>query len=339
MPAEHAEKSDEKTFRVHPRIPWPTLIAGRGKFFYDVVDNIALKIKTTIQTILNEAQNSLQNAGIEQPELAAGMLIGSALNCRRLELYLRLDEKLTPAQIETIREGTRRLAGHEPIQYVLGQADFMGHIFKCDPRALIPRPETEELVELIIGHEPLRRLEYPAIIDIGTGSGCIIVSLALHEKKGRYWAVDISADTIALAEENARAHGVLRSIKFITADLAGEAIPSGMDAVVANPPYVRTADFNRLEKNVRLWEPRPALDGGEDGLQVIRPLIGRAFQILKPNRYLFLEIGADQWQSVKKLLKETGFSQIALRPDCSGRERFVTAVKPAQTGFAPQAVK
>lgn len=286
-----------------------------------------MEIKSTLREILNKAENHLQRAGIEQPELAAGMLICSTLNCPRLELYLRLNEKLTSAQIEAIREGTRRLGRHEPIQYVLGRTDFMGHVFKCDHRAQVPRPETEELVNLIIGHEPLWQIEHPSIIDIGTGSGCIIVSLALHKKKGKYWAVDISADAIALAEENARAHGVSHLIKFITTDLTDDAIPSGMDAVVANPPYVRAADFHRLEKNVRLWEPRLALDGGEDGLQVLRPLIKKAHEVLKPDRFLFLEIGFDQWVKVQQLLAETGFRKSLLRRDQAGQNRMVIAVK------------
>lgn len=281
----------------------------------------------TIQNCLKAAVQYLGNAGVEQPELAAGILIASRLNCPRLELYSRLNENLTPAQIETIRAGTRRMGKHEPIQYVLGRTDFMGHIFKCDPRALVPRPETEELVSLIAGYEPLWRLETPSIIDIGTGSGCIIVSLALRRKKGKYLAVDVSADAIALAGENARAHGVSRAIKFITADLADKAIPSGMDAVVANPPYVRTADFLRLEKNVRLWEPRRALDGGKDGRQVIRPLVKKAHEILKPGRFLFLEIGFDQWPAVRQLLAKTGFRQSFLRRDRAGQNRLVTAIK------------
>ncbi|MDO9543129.1 MAG: peptide chain release factor N(5)-glutamine methyltransferase [Kiritimatiellia bacterium] len=276
---------------------------------------------------MNEATSRLQRAGLERPELAAEMLVASTLNCPRLELYLRLSEKLTSAHVAAIEKSTRRLGKHEPIQYVLGWTDFMGHILKCDSRALIPRPETEELADWIIKYEPLWKIECPAIIDIGTGNGCIIVSLALHNKKGKYWAVDISADAIALAEKNARSHGVLRSIKFITTDFAGKAMPPGLDAVVANPPYVRTADCRKLADNVRLWEPRAALDGGEDGLQVIRPLIKKAYEILKPNRFLFLEIGFDQWIKIQQLLAKTGFRQSFLRRDRAGQDRLVMAIK------------
>lgn len=286
-----------------------------------------MEIKSTLRRILDKATSRLQSAGLEQPELAAEILVASALNCPRLELYLRLSEKLTSAQVAAIEKGTRRLKKHEPIQYVLGRTDFMGHILKCDSRALIPRPETEELADWIIKYEPLWKIKRPSIIDIGAGNGCIIISLALHNKKGKYWAVDISADTIALAEKNARSHGVSRSIKFITTDFAGKAMPSGLDAVVANPPYVRTADFRRLEKNIRLWEPRAALDGGKDGLQVIRPLVKKAYEILKPNRFLFLEIGFDQWIKVQQLLATAGFRQSFIRRDQAGQDRLVMAIK------------
>jgi release factor glutamine methyltransferase len=286
-------------------------------------------IKASVGSVIHKAGRHLKNAGIDQPELAAEILIASVLNCPRLELYIRLNEILTSAQVVTIEDGTRRLGKHEPIGYVLGRADFMGHFFKCDRRALIPRPETEELVEFVIGYEPLWQFERPSIIDIGTGSGCIIISLALHKKKGNFHAIDVSADAIELAKENARTNNVAGVIKFLSADFAGGEIPSGMDAVVANPPYVRTADFLKLEKNVRLWEPRLALDGGEDGLQFIRPLVRKAYKILKPDRFLFLEIGFDQWPAVQKLLVETGFRHGSAHHDLAGQNRLVMAVKEA----------
>jgi release factor glutamine methyltransferase len=291
-----------------------------------------LKMNSTVLAILNESKNRLQAAGVDRPELAAEILAADAFNCPRLELALRLHEKLASARAVAIEQGIRRLEKHEPIQYVLGKTDFMGHVLKCDRRALIPRPETEELVESILGFEPLWQADAPAIIDIGTGNGCIIITLALRKKNGKYIALDSSAGAIALAEENARRHGVAHAIKFITADLAGWRAPRGLDAVAANPPYVRTADFHDLEKNVRLWEPRAALDGGADGLRVIRPLVKKSYEILKPGGFLFMEIGFDQWPQVRQLLAASGFSRSAARPDCSGHDRLITAVKPAQTG-------
>jgi release factor glutamine methyltransferase len=285
------------------------------------------KTALTVDKAIRRTIKHLQSTGIGEPELAAQILAASRLNCPRLELFTRLNDKLTATQFAAIEEGCRRIAAHEPIQYVIGYTDFMGHSFKCDSRCLIPRPETEELVELIIGHEPLWQIEAPAVIDIGTGNGCIIISLALSRKCGNFMATDVSSDALALAEENARVNNVSHLIKFACADLAGADIPPGMDAVVSNPPYVRTAEFDKLDKNIRLWEPRLALDGGDDGLQVIGRIIRKAYEILKPDRFLFMEIGFDQWPAVQNMLAETGFHRSTVRLDCSGHNRLVMAVK------------
>ena len=280
-----------------------------------------------MQSVLSEAEDRLKRAGIEEPALTAGILVSSIIACPRLELALRAEEKLSAAQIDKIRRGVLRLEKHEPIQYVLGTMSFMGYAFKCDRRALIPRPETEELVQLAADFKPLWQIDSPKIADIGTGTGCIAVSLALLRPKGRFWAVDVSPDAIELAKENARLHGLLDSITFLTADLNSAALPSEMDAVVANPPYVCTADYCRLEKHIRLWEPRCALDGGSNGLETIRPLVKKAFQILKPKRWLFMEIGFNQWPEVERLLVKTGFRQCTLKRDHSGHARMVVAEK------------
>jgi len=281
----------------------------------------------TVRKAIRRTAKNLQSAGIDDPELTAQIMIASKLNYPRLELYTRLDEKLTATQFAVIEEGSRRIAAHEPIQYVLGHTDFMGYTFKCDSRSLIPRPETEELVEFMIGHEPFWQIDAPSVIDIGTGSGCIIISLALRKKSGNFMAIDVSAEAIALAKENAQANNAASLIKFSTADFTGLQMPSGIDAVVSNPPYVRTSELEKLDKNIRHWEPQLALDGGKDGLRVIRPLIKKAYEILKPDRFLFMEIGFDQWPSVQNMLAETGFQRASVRLDCSGHNRLVMAVK------------
>lgn len=282
---------------------------------------------TGIRTKLNETTGKLRQAGIEHPDLSAAILIAAVVKCPRLELYLRFDEGLAPEQSLRINELAQRLAAHEPIQYVLGQTGFMGRPFKCDARALIPRPETEELVEWISGYEPLWKLDYPSVIDIGTGNGCIIISMALEKEKGKFRAADISGAALELARENARLHKVEHLITFIHSDSAGNAIPGDIDAVISNPPYVRSADYQQLPEHIRAWEPRSALDGGEDGLQVIVPLARKAFEILKPGRFLFMEIGSDQWLSVHDILIKTGFRSVQKRRDHAGHDRMVMAVK------------
>ena len=190
----------------------------------------------TVKQLLNKTEQHLRAAGIDEPKLSSEIIIAAAMGCPRLELYLRFEETLSTRQLKIIRNGVRRLVAGVPIQYLLGSAEFMGHTFKCDSRALIPRPETEQLVELILNHKPLWRIDSPKIIDIGTGTGCIAVSLALLKQKWKFWVIDASVEAIELAKENARLHGVYNSITFITADFNSLALPSEMDAVVANPP-------------------------------------------------------------------------------------------------------
>ena len=238
-----------------------------------------------------------------------------------------MDRQANRAEAAAIVAGICRLARREPIQYVLGSAEFMGRAFKCDPRALIPRPETEELVELVLRCERLWRLARPIIADLGTGTGCIAISLALSRPRAEYLATDVSAAALNLARANALAHGCARRIKFARADVARRPLPAGLDAVIANPPYVRSADYRRLPEHIRLHEPRAALNGGRDGLATIRPLVKNAFHALKPGRFLFLEIGFDQWPKVQQLLRKAGFARSWVRADLSGRNRMVTALK------------
>lgn len=285
------------------------------------------RIKASVGAVIQKAEDRLRAAGVDEPRLVSETIVAAAMGCPRLELFTRFNERLAPGRLAGLDKKIRRLEKHEPLQYVLGGTEFMGRKFKCDSRALIPRPETEELVELAINHEPLWRLERPAIIDIGTGTGCIVVSLALSRQNAKYFAADISAGAIDLARQNARLHKCLSAIKFMKLDLAGAQMPVGLDAVIANPPYVRRADFSRLDRNVRLWEPRLALDGGADGLRVIRPLVKKAFQILKPGRWLFMEIGAGQWPAVEGLILSAGFRQCAVRRDQAGHARMAIAVK------------
>ncbi|MFA7158671.1 MAG: peptide chain release factor N(5)-glutamine methyltransferase [Kiritimatiellia bacterium] len=281
----------------------------------------------SVRKAIRRAIHQLQGAGVQEPELNAQLLASSGLGCPRLELFTRMDEKLSATQFAAIEEGTRRLADHEPIQYVLGRAEFMGRVFKCDRRALIPRPETEELVEFVAGHELFKQAEAPRVIDAGTGCGCIAISLALIKKKGDFLALDVSAGAAALAGENALSNGAAELVRVMTADFAAADIPPGLDAVVTNPPYVRTDEFGKLDRNIRLWEPRIALDGGDDGLRLIEPFAKKAHALLKPDGLLFMEIGNNQWPLVQALLAETGFRRTAVRLDCAGHNRLVLAVK------------
>jgi release factor glutamine methyltransferase len=280
----------------------------------------------TIAEVLTAAGEYLAGKGVDDARLAIELLVARLLNCRRLELPLRAQAVLPENLLAALRRGVRRVAGGEPVQYVLGQWDFMGRTFKVDRRALIPRPDTECLVAAVLACAPLWAQSRPAIVDIGTGSGCIAISLALARPDGLYIGLDVSGDALALARENAAALGVADRIAFTGAELCDTVEPEMLDAVVSNPPYVRTADFEKLPVHIRCHEPRLALDGGPDGLSVIEGIVQDAAIALKNGGRLFLEIGWDQAAAVKALFAQAGFDGVHVGPDLAGRDRVVAGV-------------
>ena len=270
----------------------------------------------------------LRASGVDEARLKAEHLVAHRLGCRRLELALRISEELTPADVMGLEADARRLADGEPLQYVVGQVIFMGHELNVDYRALIPRPETEELVELVLGCEPLWTRVQPIIVDVGTGSGCIAIALAMAWPHARLFATDISAEALSLARENAQRCGVAERIRFFRADLLAGMEESSADVVVANLPYVKSADWTQLPREVRDYEPRDALDGGRNGLVVISRLVSEAIGVLKSSGWLFLEVGEDQSGEVSEQMRQAGYVDVASRNDLSGRPRFVWGLKP-----------
>ncbi len=278
--------------------------------------------------VLTAASGYLAGKGIESPGLAAKMLLGRLLNCKPLELAFRYDVVLSDRHLEAMRRGVKRVAAGEPVQYVIGETGFMGQTVKVDARALIPRPETEGLVEIVLQCEALWRRPAPVIVDVGTGSGCIVVSLARERAQARYVACDISAEALTLARENAAAQGLAERISFAQSTL-GEALPpESADAVISNLPYIPSATIDTLAPQVRDHEPRVALDGGPDGLRIIEDVIGEAAIALKPGGWLFLEIGAEQGDAVRELLGDAGFDAITVHRDLAGHDRVVAACLP-----------
>ncbi|MCX7590051.1 MAG: peptide chain release factor N(5)-glutamine methyltransferase [Kiritimatiellae bacterium] len=280
----------------------------------------------TLKRVLDAATGYLAGKGVEEPRLASELLAARLLRCKRLELVLKQDLVLEERLVEAMRRGIRRLAAGEPVQYVLGETEFMGHVFKVDSRALIPRPETELLVEEVLACKPLWATGRPRIVDVGTGCGCIVISLALARPQGVYAALDVSEKTLELARENALRLGVADRIGFFREELADFVEPGGVDAIVANLPYIPTAHIEKLPVHIREHEPRWALDGGPDGLLHISTLIGDATIALKPGGFLFLEIGHDQAERVHTLMHEGGFEQIVVTKDYAGHDRIVKGV-------------
>lgn len=278
----------------------------------------------TLKDVLAAATEYLASKNIETPRLISELLISRLLKCKRLELYLKYDTVLGDKVIDAMKRGVKRVGNGEPVQYVTGQAEFMGYVFKADKRALIPRPETETLVTQVLECEPLWKNAKPLIVDVGTGSGCIIISLALAKREALYIGLDISEDALALSRENALALGVADKIAFSCSELPDAVEPGTLSAVVSNPPYIQTAACEKLPVNIRDHEPRLALDGGPDGLAVIGAIIQDAAMALKQGGYIFLEIGEPaQAKSVPAFLAEAGFVDVRVARDLTGRDRVV----------------
>jgi release factor glutamine methyltransferase len=282
-------------------------------------------MKTLIE-VLQAATDYLAAKGVENPRLVMEQWMSHVLKCPRLQLYLRFETPLPETQLEPLRRGVRRLAAGEPLQYVMGDTEFMGRRFATDRRALIPRPDTERLVEVVLAEESLWARPVPVIADVGTGSGCVIITLALARPGARYLAVDASDDALALARQNAEALGAAPALEFRHGDLLEAMTPRSLDAVVANLPYIPSGACAALPRHIRDHEPPGALDGGPDGLTLIRRLIAQAAAALAPGGTLFLEIGFDQAPAVVECLKQHEFDGVRVHPDLGGRDRVVRAV-------------
>jgi release factor glutamine methyltransferase len=276
---------------------------------------------------LQEISGLFAARGVSESQLKAEYILSRTLDCHRLELPLQQKHELSAKLEKQVAAMVARIVAGEPIQYVLGDMEFMGRLFKADSRALIPRPETETLVESVLACKDVWLSQTPAIADVGTGTGCIIETLALARPNGKFLAIDASADALALARENAVRLGVDGRIEFMEGDLLTGVQPASLDLVVSNPPYIPTAEIELLQADIRNYEPRLALDGGFDGMSVISKLVPQAFACLKPGGWLFLEIGEDQGKRVKALMKNVGFEEVEVRKDLSGHDRIACGRK------------
>ena len=246
------------------------------------------------------------------------------------EEILHLDEEAVPEDEVHFLEGVRRLLSHEPLQYILGEAPFYGRSFKVDSAVLIPRFDTEILVEKALSgiDERIREgEEHPSVLDLCTGSGCIAVTLLLERAEIRITASDISKEALTIAEENAS--GLLgedQKIRFVNSDLF-ENINGPFDLIVTNPPYIRTADLRDLDPEVRDHEPGGALDGGEDGLCYVRRIAREASGYLKDHGLLLMEIGDEEGADAIRIFENEGYEDIKVFPDLSGKDRVLSARK------------
>lgn len=271
--------------------------------------------------ILQSGTAYLEKRHIEEARLNMEHLIAHVLGCRRLDIYLRFNEAVTEPDLATLRELLRRRGEGEPLQHLLGTVEFCGHEFVCDHRALVPRPETETLVEIVC-----KKLTPPParVLDMAAGSGCIGLSLAKGWPQSEVVLADISEDALDLARLNASRLGV--QVKCLRSDLF-EKIVGTFDLIVANLPYIPTAEIASLSAEVRR-DPLLALDGGDDGMRVIERFLTDALPHLNPNARIALEVGHDQGETVAAHCASLGYEQPTTEADLAGIHRFVFAVAP-----------
>ena len=279
--------------------------------------------------IIGLAAGYLGRQGVPDSQTAAELLAARLLCCGRGFLASRLDDPASERHLEAMRRGMSRLVNGEPLQYVLGEWDFRSLTLKCDRRALIPRPETEELVERVVrfakGGVPSAGGGRPFIVDVGTGSGCIILSLASELGDGIYLGTDISPDAVALAQENAEICRLADKVRFAVSDGMDEFDPESVDVIVSTPPYVASAECDALDPRVKDYEPRSALDGGAAGLDFFERFVGDAFNVLKRDGAIFLEIGDGQGEALRGMFGDYGFSDVKIERDFAGHDRYASA--------------
>jgi release factor glutamine methyltransferase len=260
----------------------------------------------------------LEAAGSGNPKRAVEELAAHVLGCKPLEIYFKTS---TAEQQMELEERVARAERGEPIQYIIGHVDFRSLKIHCDPRALIPRPETELLVEAIL--DSTRNSGCLQIADVGTGTGCIGLALLSELPKAEVIGVDISPNALALARENAQCLGLDKHFQTLENNLLADFEEHSLDIVVSNPPYIFSNVWRTLDSAVRDYEPRLALDGGKDGLNLIHPLVEQAASALKPGGSLFLEIGYDQGPTVFHCLERYGFQNVTIKKDLAGLDRIV----------------
>ncbi len=292
-----------------------------------------------VREALQEGCRTLGESGIEAPAVEAGAILCFVKNCDRSFIYAHGEYELNSTEEQMFGELVNLRAKGKPLQYITGFQEFMSLAFEVNPSVLIPRQDTETLVEAVISYViKTRRMDECApdgggcvrILDIGTGSGCIAVSLAHYIKYSCVTAADISEKALQTAMKNAVKNNVADRISFLESDIYSglDSYRGSFDVIVSNPPYIPSDQIDTLQREVKDHEPVNALDGGDDGLDFYRRIIGGAAEFLKPDGMLALEVGYDQAAAVSKLM-ETNFCGISINKDLNGIDRVVTGlVKP-----------
>ena len=278
----------------------------------------------TVLEIIKRTTDFFAGKGIDSARLNAELLIGHALGLKRMQLYLQFERPLTEPELEKIRPLVRRRAQHEPLQYILGETEFCGLRLKVDRRALIPRPETELLIENVVAACGTTVPKHA--LDLGTGSGAIALALAKQFPETAVVAVELSDDALALARENANGTGLDARVRFVRSRWF-DAVASDpqFDLIVANPPYLSAQETAQTAPEVREFEPTAALTAADDGLADLREIIAAAPRYLAPGGFLAMETGISHHAALFEMAAAAGFRRTESRRDLTGRDRFVFA--------------
>lgn len=277
----------------------------------------------SVLEIIQKTADFLGGKGVESPRLNAELLIGHALELKRMQLYLQFERLLTEAELEKIRPLVRRRALREPVQYILGTTDFHGLKLKVDRRALVPRPETERLVEMVVGlcTQPPAR-----VLDLGTGSGAIALALAAAFPAAEVTGLDTSEEALALAAENAASTALANRVKWVRSSWFEELDKEArFELIVGNPPYLSAVETAETLPEVRLHEPAAALTSSENGLADLRIILTHAVKFLAPGGLLALETGIAQHAELVDFARANDFVRVESRQDLTRRDRFLLA--------------
>lgn len=280
----------------------------------------------TLGSLLDWTGKHLAQKGSESPRLDAEVLLAHVVGCKRIDLYgMRHGEQASAEVRQKFKDLIRRRIEGCPVAYLVGKKEFYGLEFAVGPAALIPRPDTELLVVETLAEA--KKLDAPKVVDVGTGSGCVAVTLAKHLPKVEVTAIDLSPEALAQAKANAAKHGVEGRIRFVQGDLFGPlAKGDRFDLIASNPPYIATEDLPKLPVGVREYEPKLALDGGAGGFAVLERLVEQARAFLKPGGFLIVEIGSPQEKRGREIFERYGEYQLGPTIfDHSGHPRVLKA--------------
>ncbi|WP_440591823.1 peptide chain release factor N(5)-glutamine methyltransferase [Schlesneria sp.] len=279
----------------------------------------------TVRRVLEWTTAHLKKHGSDTPRLDAEILLAHARHCPRIQLYTHFDDPLDEEVRGVMRGLVQRRAKAEPVAYLVGEREFFSLSFRVTSDVLIPRPDTETLVLEVL--DLAKSIESPRVLDLCTGSGCVAIAVAKNAKTSRLTAADISDKAIAIARENAARHKVDDRMEFVESDLfQGLPLDSKFDIIASNPPYIPSAEIDQLDAEVAKHEPRLALDGGADGLDVLRKIIEAAPRFAKENAHLLLEFTPEQADALTEIVAaHGGYDDILIRKDLALRPRILRA--------------